>query len=286
MKKILVTGATGGLGGQTVEFLLDRTQPANVAALAREPGKLDHFAARGVDVRQGDYFDEASLQRAFADVDTLMFVAAVTFTDRLAQHRNVIAAAQAAGVRHIVYVGMQRPADSSFVMSQVTEWEAATEALLAQSGITTTILHNSLYADALPFMMGSDVFERGIRAPAGDTPAAIVSRRDLAEANAVILTGEGHEGKTYTLTGATAISMADVALILSDIGKRDVRYDDIDLAQFLAERTDYPEPVVEFFGEWFTAIKVGEFQEVSADLEHLLGRRPTAPEVVLRKIYS
>lgn len=286
MKKILVTGATGGLGGQTVKFLLDRLQAADVAALARDPAKLTHFADRGVDIRQGDYFDQASLEAAFAGVDTLMFVAAVTFTDRLAQHRNVIAAAKAAGIRHIVYAGMQHPADSTFVIPQVTEWEAATEQLLAESGIATTILHNAIYADALPFMLGNDVIERGIHAPAGDTPAAFVSRRDLAEANAVILTSEGHEGKTYTLTGANAVTMGEIAVILSDISGRDVGYDDVGFAQFLAKRKDYPEPVVQFFGEWFAAIAAGEFRAVSSDLEHFLGRRPTAPEVVLREVYG
>lgn len=286
MAKILVTGATGSLGGQTVEFLLDRVPAADVAALARDPAKLEALADRGVDVRKGDYFDGESLVQAFQGVDKLFFVATVTFSDRLLQHRNVIEAAKAAGVGHIFYTGMQRPADSTFVMSQVTEWEAETERLLAESGIPSTILRNSLYIDALPFMLGGQVLDHGIRAPAGHAAAAIVSRRDLAEANAAALTSDGHAGKVYTLTGAEAVTMDRVAAILSDISGRALAYTEIDFDAFVAERTDYPKPVVEFIGEWFAAIAAGEFSEATDDLERLLGRRPTAQEKVLSGLYG
>jgi NAD(P)H dehydrogenase (quinone) len=69
MTKILVTGATGRLGGQVVEFLLRRIAAANIVALARDPAKLQPLAEKGVDIRVEDYLDAGSLERAFSGVD-------------------------------------------------------------------------------------------------------------------------------------------------------------------------------------------------------------------------
>lgn len=286
MTKILVTGATGQLGGHTVEALRSRVPAADIAALARDPAKLSNLASDGIEVRQGDYFDRDSLERAFVGVDKLLLVAAVTFTDRVTQHKNVIDAAKSAGVGHIFYTGMQRPDNGDFVMPQVTESETETERLLADSGMAVTVLRNGLYVDALPFMVGEQVFERGIRAPAGTAGAAIVSRRDLAEANAVLLSTEGHAGKTYTLTGGKAVTMTELAKIYADISGRPVAYTDLPFEQFLVERTEFPAPVTQFIGEWFTAIAAGEFAEVTSDLAQLLGRSPTSADTVLREIYA
>jgi NAD(P)H dehydrogenase (quinone) len=210
----------------------------------------------------------------------------VTFTDRLTQHKNVIRAAQAAGVGKIVYTGMQRAPDSTFVMPQITECEAVTEELLASCEIPTTLLRNAMYADSLPFMLGEGVFERGIRAPAGLSGAAFVSRRDLAEANAAILTGDGHIGRTYTLTGPDVVSMDDIAVVLSEIRGEPIAYDETTLDQFVTERTDLPEAVSRFIGEWFTAIAAGEFGQSTPDLERILGRRPTPLRTWLRQHYA
>ena len=90
MANILVTGSTGGLGCQTLDFLLERVPAAQLAALARDPAKLADFAARGVDVRQGDYLDRASLEAAFQGIDRLFFISAPSFTDMVAQHADIV----------------------------------------------------------------------------------------------------------------------------------------------------------------------------------------------------
>lgn len=288
MTKILVTGATGHLGNGVVEFLLKSVPASDIAVLVRDPAKATGFADRGVDVRQGDYFNKSSLTEAFKGVEKLFFVSAVTFTDRISQHRNVIDAAKSAGVGHIHYTGMQKPENSAFVMSQVTEWEAETEARLRDSGIPATILRNTLYLDALGFLLGDKVLTQGVRAPAGDAPAAMAARVDLAEASALILQQDGHEGRTYTLTGSEAVSMADVAKVLSDIAKHPVGYEEISSAQLVKERTtaELPDFVMAFVAEWFEAIRVGEFAEVTGDLERILGRRPQTAAQFLPSIFS
>jgi NAD(P)H dehydrogenase (quinone) len=107
MTQILVTGATGGLGNQVVEFLLRRVPGGNIVALARDPATLHAFAEKGVQVRAGDYLDPASLERAFSGVDKLLLVSARAFTDAVTQHSNVIGAAKRVGVRHLHYISLQ-----------------------------------------------------------------------------------------------------------------------------------------------------------------------------------
>jgi NAD(P)H dehydrogenase (quinone) len=282
MAKILVTGATGALGRQTLEFLLSRVPASDVAALARDPQKLEDLAQRGVDVRRGDYLDQASLERAFAGIDRLMFISTVMFTDVMAQHRNIIAAAQAAGVKHIVYTAIQRREGSDFKISQVSDMDAQTEAALAAVNVDVTIVRNAMYMDMLPSILCVDASKR-IRVPTCDTPAAFVSRRDLGEANAVILTTEGHGGRTYTFSGGVAVSMTDIAKILSTAPGQPVQFEDVSVDEFVTERVaaGLPEPVAVFLSNWFQAIAVGEFADVSGDLAQVLGRPPVTPQEFL-----
>ena len=106
MPAILVMGATGGLGGQVVEFLLRRVCAENIVALACDPAKLQSFAERGVKIRGGDYSDTDSLERTISRVEKLLLVSARAFTDAAAQHANVIEAAKRAGVRHLHYTAI------------------------------------------------------------------------------------------------------------------------------------------------------------------------------------
>lgn len=283
MTKILVTGSTGGLGRQTIEFLLKRVPAMQVAALARDPARLADLAARGVDVRQGDYFDQASLTTAFRGIDRLFFISAPSFTDMVTQHRNIIAAAMAAGVPHIVYTGIQRREGSGTIIDQVTSTEAATEDLLASSGAKITILRNATYMDALPFLLGPNALTE-IRLPAAQGAAAFVSRRDLAEASAVVLTTAGHSGKTYSI----AVTMDDIAALLSPIAGLPVRYTDLPVATFIAERTatGLPEPVSVFLSSWMQAIAAGEFAQISGDLEHLTGHPAITPAEMLPSLFA
>ena len=287
MTQILVTGATGALGRQTLNFLLQCISPEQIAALARDPAKLADLAARGVDVRQGDYHDRASLEAAFKGIDRLFFISAPSFTNMVEQHRNIVAAATAAGVPHIVYTGIQRREGSGFVMDQVTATENATEEMLAASGAGITVLRNATYMDALPFLLGPKALNE-IRVPAGKGASAFVARRDLGEASAVVLSTEGHIGKTYTLTGGVAVTMDEIAAILSQIAGHTVRYTDVSVATFIEERVaaGLPEPVGVFLASWMQAIAAGEFATVSGDLERLIGHPAVTPAALLPTLFA
>ena len=287
MSKYLVSGATGRLGSQVLGFLLQRVPANKIVALARDPKKLQPFVARGVEARQGDYFDPHSLEQAFRGVEKLLLVSASAFTDAITQHSNVINAAKRSGVRHIIYSAIQQGKDITFEIPQVAEWDRKTEALLNSSGLRTTILRNPMYVDMLPFGFGRDVIEVGIRVPAGNAVAALASVRDLAEGTAEVLFGGGHENKTYTLGSSSSASMSDIAVAISEACGRKINYRDTPVPEFVSALVEegLPESRATFFAAWFQAIAAGEFAEVTGDLERLLGRKPQSAQEFLSAVY-
>jgi NAD(P)H dehydrogenase (quinone) len=288
MNKYLITGATGRFGSQVVEFLSQRVPTNKIVALARDPNKLQALAEKGVDIRQGDYLNPRSLEEAFTGVERLLLVSALAFTDAVTQHVNVIEAAKRSGVRHVTYTAIQRAKDSGFEIPQITEWDRQTEVLLKASGLAWTILRNPMYLDMLPLGFGKNVTDVGIRVPAGNGLAALASRRDLAEGTAAVLSGEGHEGKIYTLGSSNADSMSDVAAAISEASGREIDYRDTPVAEFVNARINegFPEPAATFFAAWFQAIAAGVFAEITADLERLIGRKPQSVREFLSAVYA
>lgn len=285
---ILVTGATGQFGRATLEFLVQRVPAAELAGLARDPAKAADLAAQGIAIRPGDYEDYPSLVRALQGVDKVLLVSAVAFTDRLAQHTNVINAAQEAGVKQVVYTSIQRQHDAPLVPG-VSESDLKTEQRLRESGLTYTILNNTLYADSLPLFLGSQVLTTGVQVPVqpGEGRVSYATRRDLAEAAATVLTQPGHENRAYTLTGAEAPAFSEVAELLSQLKGGPVAYVPLTpaaYAQHLASE-GLPQPLAEYLTHWAEAFNQGMCSTTDPALERLLGRRPTALKDFLRAVY-
>jgi NAD(P)H dehydrogenase (quinone) len=287
MSRYLVTGATGRLGSQVVEFLLHRIPANEIVALTRDPKKLHPLVEKGVEVREGDYHDPRSLEQAFNGVESLLLVSALAFTDAVTQHSNVIEAAKRTGVRHVIYTAIRRVEGNDFRIPQADEWDRKTEALLKASGLEWTILRNPMYLDMLPLGFGKDVLDVGIRVPAGNGLAALASCRDLGEGAAAVLSGEGHESKIYTLGGSESATMSDIAKAISETSGREIDYRDTPVAEFVNARVTegFPEPAATFFAAWFQAIAAGVFAEVTGDLERLIGRKPQSAQEFLSAVY-
>ena len=277
MSKILVTGASGDLGRKTIRHLLKRKSASDVVALVRDPAKAADLGSLGVELRQGDYLDRASLSRAFKGVEKLMLTATHAFTDRNTAHANVIDEAVGAGVQHLVFMPISRKKHSSFTMKEITAEDIFTVDKLRSSGLTYTLAEHPPFLDVLAFYIGKDAHEHGVRAPPGEGRFAAATRDDLAEAHAAILAGKGHENKTYTLTGNPAVSFADIAKILSQIHRRDVPYVPISEGEYSEQikiATGVPDFVVEFVCKWVKGMNAGEWQDQTKDLETLIGHKP------------
>lgn len=182
-----VTAATGQLG----RLVLDRLK-GDVVAVARDTSRVPE----GVEARHGDYDDPMSLRAAFAGVDRLLLISSpeLDAARRVAHHRNVLDAAVAAGVTAIVYTSFL---DADTVATGMTEAHHATEQAIFASGLAHTILRNPFYGDAfLP-----QVVDGVVRGSTGGRGLNTAFRTDLAQAAANALTGPGHLGRAYDLTG-------------------------------------------------------------------------------------
>ena len=277
---IVVTGATGALNGATVDHLLERVPAETVAVTARDVGKAQRFADRGVEVRHGDYAVPSSLPDAFKGADQVLLVSSNSPGDTVPLHRAAIEAAVGAGVGRILYTSHQGAASESPFAAARIHW--ATEQLLAQSGVAWTSLRNGFYAHSFPWLMGAWQETGKVSVP-GDGPVSWTAREDAAEAAALILTSDaGHEGPT-TLTAGAAPTFEELAAIASELTGREIGYERVDAEEWVAAQvaTGTPEPRARFTLGIFQAAEQGFFAGVDPLLGTLLGREPRTARDVL-----
>jgi len=219
---ILITAATGEFGPLVVDRLLQHIPAHKLAVAVRNPEKAAGFAERGVEVRHADYDDAASLRAAFSGVERLLFISSPAFDNdvRIPQHERVVDAARDAGVGHVVYtsiIGGEGDLPFGFHAHYVTE------RALERSGLPYTFLRNAFYTDSvIPGELLRSLVDAGeLRGIPGVETMNTATRADLAEAAAAVLTGEGHAGKAYELTG-TPWSFSDLADALTSASGRQV----------------------------------------------------------------
>jgi NAD(P)H dehydrogenase (quinone) len=292
MKKIMVTGATGPLGSAVIESLLEKTSSANIAALVRDPAKAANLAARGVELRTGDYNDYASLVAAFKDIDSLYFVSGNDIAGRIPQHENIIRAAVEAGIRRVLYTSFQRKDETeTSPIAFVAKSHLHTEQLLKTSGLTYVFLQHGIYTDMIPVFAGPQLLEtKTLYQPAGDGKTAFAVRTDLAEAGANVLldTTGRYDNKIFELSGSEAVSYQEVAASISQITGLPITYYSPSLEEFKNTMTGagLPEEIITIVSGFATAIKTGEFDRTTGQLEQLLGRKPQTPAQFLAKVYG
>lgn len=284
---ILVTGSTGNLGRHTIHFLLQKTPANNIAALARDLTKAKVLKAKGIDIRIGDYHHYSTLVKAFSGVEKVLLISAAAFTDRIAQHINVINAAQEAGVKHVLYTSVQRKNDSSFLIPWITESDIETENYLKASGLIYTIIQNTMYAEALPLYLGETFRKNGIIFPAGNGTIPLATSEDIAEAIANIITEKGHENKEYTLTGDTCYSLHEIAEIVSELSGETIKYSDVSTDRFIFDKINagVSPTAASYYADWAQAIKHGLFDRPTDSLQNILGRKPTSLKKYLQLTY-
>jgi NAD(P)H dehydrogenase (quinone) len=288
MGKLLVTGASGHVGKLTLQNLLKRKVPANkLAALVRDPSKATDLAALGIAIHQGDYMDPPSLLKAFKGAEKVQLTSTHAFTDRKTAHANVIDAAAKSGIKHIVYMPIARKEHSDFVMKQVTDEDIFTENKVLASGLTYTFLMHPPFLNTLPPFIGMNALDTGIRVPAGDGKTAPATREDLAEAHAAVLSQDGHENKSYILTGDPAVSYADMAAILSKISGKKVPLVTVSDQEYIEIKvaSGFPAIAAPFALGWVKGYNRGEWDSVTGDLERLIGHKPTTTEEYFRGVY-
>ncbi|GIX07898.1 MAG: NAD(P)-dependent oxidoreductase [Candidatus Poribacteria bacterium] len=271
-----VTGSTGNLGRLVVAALLRRGVPANrVVALARDLKKAAGLAAQGVIVRQADYTQPETLERALVGVERLLLISANEIGKRVEQHRNVIQAARRVGVGGLVYTSLLH-ADRSEL--SLADEHRQTEVLIQESGLGFTLLRNGWYTENYESNVRAALAHGVLVGSAGEGRISSAARADYAEAAAAVLTTEGHTGKTYELAGDESWTMSDLARTLSRLTGREIPYRNLSPEEYAAvlAQSGLPEPVAQMIAEWDRAIARGALFDESRQLSHLIGR-PTTP---------
>jgi len=271
---IAITGATGELGRFIVDYLLKTLAPEEIVAVGRDEAKLEQLAARGVPTAVADYDDLDALTKAFADVETVMFISASVPGQRVRQHGNVVQAAGAAGVTRIVYTSATNASTSELILAPEHK---ATEQLIVDSGIPFTILRNNWYTENYVSAAEQAEATGNYTASTGDGRVASASRADYAEAAAVVLTSEGHDGAVYELGGDYAWSGAEFAAALTDILGQEITYISVTPEEHTALLTEagLDEGTIGFVVALDGNIRDGLLGEVTGDLSRLIGRATT-----------
>ena len=271
---IVITGASGQLGRLTANLVLDRVPASEVILTTRHPEALSDLAERVVAVRHADFDRPETLAEAFAGGERLLLISTEDLGRRTAQHRAVIEAARVANMRHVAYTSYLNPVEENPAV--ITPSHRDTEKALRESGLTWSALRNSFYAEYQAPAGAQAVATGQLVHNSGDGRIAYVSREDCAAAAAAVLTTDGHENKTYDITGPEALSQDKVAALLSEVSGRPVEAVAIDDEAFVQGLTaaGVPEPAAREIASYGRAIREGYLYEASGAVENLTGRPP------------
>lgn len=285
MTTYAVTGATGELGALVIDALLEREiEAAAIVAVVRNTAKAAGLRERGVTVREGDYDKPETLASALAGVDTLMLISGSEVGQRVRQHGNVLEAAKAAGVKRMAYTSVLRADTSELALAPEHK---ATEALIRESGIPSTLLRNGWYIENYTGQLGQYLQTGAVIGAAGDARIAAATRADFAEAAAVVLTGEGHENAVYEL-GGTPFTMGEFASAVSEVTGRSIGYRNVALDEYkqglLAAGLD--EGMAGFLTSLEANTAAGDLDTESEDLAKLIGRPSTPLTEAVRAAYT
>ena len=274
---ILVTGATGLNGAELVRRLsargvavraLVRNASGTNAAKAAELSRL-----AGVDVAEGDMARPDTLVPALSGIDRAMLISSSNPTMREDQSAFIDAAARA-GVRHVVKLsGIIPDVNSPFRFARM---HGEIERHLEASGMAFTHLRAGEFMHAYFRQVPSIVNRGALALPMADARIASIDIGDIADVAADALTGSGHEGKTYPITGPDALTMTEVAAALSAATGKPIRYVDVPPEDARAAQiaAGMPAYLADGLAELFAERRKGKEATVSSVIPTVFKRRP------------
>jgi uncharacterized protein YbjT (DUF2867 family) len=271
MLMILITGGTGNSGRAIVKALLDRAERLRV--LARDPAKAAVQLGDEVEIARGDFTDPMSIEAAMEDVDRALLLSPPS--DRLVEfERAFVDAAKKCRVKHVVKFsafGADANAPAGF-----SKWHGESEEYLKRSGLAWTILRPPFFMQNL-FGLASMIQNGTIYQPAGEGKAGHVDVRDIAAVAAAALSEEGHEGKTYEITGPELLSFHDIAAAFSEILGRPIAYVDVppEAAKQSMMQSGMPEWQADAINVLMADLRAGVYARLTDIVQTVGGKNPT-----------
>lgn len=271
---IVITGATGKLGQHVIASLLKSVPAANIIAAVRNPAKAADLAARGVQVRQADYNDGASLDAAFKGATKILLISSSEVGQRAQQHQNVIDAAKRAGVSLLAYTSVLR-ADTS-PLGLAAE-HVITEAAIRASSLPYTFLRNGWYLENHTEHL-APVLEHGVVLGAAQNGRfSSAARADYAAAAAAVLTAAQPQA-IYELAGDHGFTLAEYAAEVARQSGKAILYKDMPQADFKAALVSVgvPEGFADLLADSDAGAARGGLEDNGKQLSVLIGRPTTS----------
>ncbi|NCF21265.1 MAG: NmrA family NAD(P)-binding protein [Haliea sp.] len=274
--KILVTGATGNTCSGLIPAL--RGAGVDVRALVREEANAQSLREIGVEVVIGDLDQPETIAPAVEDVDKI-YLLTWNGPTQAKQAKDVIAAAKNAGNPHIVRHSMWG-SEKSRIVQQGDEVEET----LKSSGLPWTILRPTFYMQNTMMAAQTIASDGMLYWDTGDGKLGMIDVRDIQDSAFAVLTGSGHEGRSYILTGPEAISMHDVADTFSKVLGKDVTYVNVPHEASLESMVNmgFPEWIARGYGELMEGFSEGFANSTTDNVEKLTGHPPRSFEQFAR----
>lgn len=275
---LFVTGATGALGKLVIDALLETVPASSLLAGVRDLDKHEKTAAalraRGIETRAADYTRPDTLERAFRGVDRLLLISSSENGKRKTQHRNVIEAAQKAGVKLIAYTSILR-ADTTPLM--LAEEHRDTEAALRESGVPFVLLRNGWYTEVYTWRLPAALAQGVLAGAAGNGRISSAARADYARAAATVLTENDHAGRIYELAGDASFTLADLAAVVREASGKPLVYRDMSPEAFrsAALAAGLPEMVATIVSDTDAGVAKDALFDDGGALRQLIGRATT-----------
>lgn len=271
---IAVTGASGQLGQLVIENLINKgVRPSHIVAIARNPSKLEALTKKGIQVREGDYTKPETFKKALEGVEKLLLVSSSEVGQRLSQHKNVIDSLEGSSVKQLAYTSILHADKSPLGLAKE---HIATEKLIADLKIATTILRNGWYSENYTMGIPTALEHSALIGCADEGRIASATRNDYALAAATVLTEAGHENKVYELAGDSSYSLKEFAEIISDVFGKKISYNNLAEAEYRKILMDVglPEVIADMLANSETGASKGGLFDDSKTLSKLI-KRPT-----------
>ncbi len=268
---VLITGATGTVGSEVVKDLA--ATDVKVRAGVHSIIKGDRFRIfPEVELVEIDFSRPETLKAAFTGVTKVFLVTPFT-ADQVAMGKQFIDEAKAVGVQHIVRLSASG-ADAEPGI-QLGRWHRAVEIYLENSGVPYTLLRPTSFMQNFVNYQGHSIqHESKIYLPQGEGQVSYIDARDIASVARVVLTESGHAGKAYDLTGPAALSVTEIAKILSEVAGRPITYVDVpeEAARESMSNAHMPTWMVDAMMELNGINKAGYGATITSNVESITGQ--------------
>lgn len=273
--KIAVTGATGQLGHHIINHLLELgTSPSDIYAIARRPEKAQDLKTKDIHVVYGDYSKPETMTEALKGIDKLMLVSGSEVGQRVTQHKAIIDAAKANGVRFIAYTSLLKADDSELALA---DEHRITEKMVKESGIDYSFLRNGWYSEnylsQIPIYLETGV----ILGSAKEGKYSAAPRTAYALAAAKVLTQIESPKNIYELASDYNFTLSELASEISKVAGKEVLYINLPEKEYTEKLISFnvPGPFAEILANSDAKAAKGDLYSNSTDLTDLIGRKVT-----------